>query len=73
MYGVEKEMPTIWPSDQMGFRVFAMAEDSETPFVILRFYDFNGNLEFERYMEDCFSEEMVVMINKALSQLPSSK
>ena len=62
--------PKIW---KPRIKVFGEAEDSETPIVILQFFDYDGNLEYERHMEDCFAHELIGMIHDALLKLPSSK
>ena len=71
--GQEVEIKTldVWSSDRV--KVFALAEDSETPFVILRFYDWNGNMVFEHSLEDVFAETLAQRNQKALDVLPSSK
>ena len=73
-YQKESKMkPQFWTSKHMRMEVVAYAEDSETQYVILRFYDYDGNMIFERFLEDCYADELQFMVNKALKILPASK
>lgn len=71
-YGVEKRIRVkeVWDSDRI--RVFALAEDSETPFVIIREYD-GDKIETEIWLEDMTAEVLIKQIQKALDILPTSK
>lgn len=76
-YGVEKRInisdsvEAFWMTDRV--KVFALAEDSETPYVIVRQFDYNGDLEAEIWLEDVTAIALIKHIQKALDVLPSSK
>lgn len=73
-YGKEQEIIVRDPWATKTVRVFAYAEDSESPFVIIRQYDYSGkNLEQEIWMTDCTSNVIIKKIQAALDILPSSK
>lgn len=55
----------VW--NDIRVEVIAERVDSETPYVILK----KGDEEW--YFEDCFAEELIERIQKALDILPSSK
>lgn len=75
--GIEKRIKlrggveAIWQTDRV--QVFALAEDSETPYVIIRQYDSSGYLESEIWLEDVTAQVLIKQIQKALDILPSSK
>jgi hypothetical protein len=76
-YGIEKRIKLrsgpekIWQSDRV--QVFALAQDSETPYVIIRKFGYKGDLEAEIWLEDVTAQVLIKQIQKALDILPSSK
>jgi hypothetical protein len=68
---IKEIKPEFWK--HMRIKVLAHRYDSETPFVILQFLDYDGTVEYERSIEDCFAAEIQKMIGKALDILPTSK
>lgn len=72
-YGKEQEIVIRDPWTSKTVRVFAFAEDSETPYVIIRQYDYNGTITGEIWMEDYTSNLVMKKIQAALNILPTSK
>lgn len=72
-YGVEQEIVIRHPWATKRVKVFALAEDSETPYVIIRQYDYDGCFESEIWLEDCTATVVIEKMQAALDILPSSK
>lgn len=72
-YGIEKRIRVkdIWQQNLV--QVFALAEDEDTPYVIIRQFGLSGNLEQEIWLEDFTAKVLIKQITKALDLLPSSK
>lgn len=72
-YGKEQEIIVRDPWSSKRVRVFAYAEDSDSPYVIIREYDYDGKVTSEIWMEDCTAHGIIKKMQAALDILPTSK
>lgn len=76
-YGIEKRIKLksgpekIWQSDRV--QVFALAEDEETPYIIIRQFNHDGDMDAEIWMGTPTAQVLIKQIEKALDLLPTSK